>query len=224
MTEKDNKRNIAIPGEKIVSGKDYLPGDNTRKEGEDIIANMFGLADVSDRIVKVIPLSGIYNPRVGNIVIGRVKDVNFRGWTIDLGTPNRAFLSVSECPQYIKGDLTEYYDIDDMMICKVTGVKRGDVDLSIKGRSLGKLEKGMIMYINSNKVPRVIGKSGSMIKLIKNNTGCRITVGQNGAVWISGDSVEDEIKTREAINFVVNKSYIDGLTDKVKEFFGEDKK
>ena len=35
--EKREKRKLVIPGEKIVSGEDYLPGDFTRKEGKDII-------------------------------------------------------------------------------------------------------------------------------------------------------------------------------------------
>lgn len=222
--KEEKKRAIAIPGEKIVSGKDYLPGDGTVREGNDIVTERFGLTDISGRLVKVIPLSGIYMPRVGNIVIGRVEDVTFNGWLIDLKAPYSSFLSLSECPMYVKGDLTEYYDINDMLTCKVTSVKRKGVDLTIKGRGLGKLEGGMIIHINSNKVPRVIGREGSMIRLIKEKTNCNITVGQNGVVWISGRSVEDELKAKEAIMFVVNKSYIEGLTEKVKEFFDEGEK
>ncbi len=213
------KRKIAIPGEKIVSGKDYLPGDGTRRIGNDIVATKFGLADISGRLVKLIPLSGVYMARVGNVVIGRVVDITFNGWLIDLKSPYSAFLSVSECPMYVKGDLTEYFDIGEMIACKVTSVKRKGIDLTIKGRGLGKLDDGMIMHINSNKVPRVIGREGSMIRLIKQETNCNITIGQNGVVWISGKKVEDELKAKEAILFVVNRSFIDGLTGKVQEWF-----
>jgi len=218
--EKNNKkREITIPGEKIISGKEYLPGEGTERVGEDIVARRFGLADISDRLVKVIPLSGIYMPRVGNIVIGRVTDITFNGWLIDVRAPYISFLSVSEYPKYIKGDLTEYYDIGDMIACKVISVKRRSIELTVKGRGLGKLERGMIIYINSNKVPRVIGRGGSMIKIIKEKTKCEIVVGQNGVVWISGSKVEDELKAKEAIMFVVSRSFIEGLTDKVKEWF-----
>jgi exosome complex component RRP4 len=215
----ERKREVAVPGEKIVSGKDYLPGDGTRREGNDIVANKFGLADISGRLVRVIPLSGIYLPRVGNIVIGRVEDVTFNGWLVNIRAPYTSFLSVSECSQYIKGDLTEYYDIGDMLVCKVIGVKHRSIDLTVKGRGLGKLDRGMIIHINSNKVPRIIGREGSMIKLIKQETNCDITVGQNGVVWISGSEVEDELKAKEAILFVAGKSFIGGLTEKVKEWF-----
>ena len=58
--EEKNKREIAIPGEIIVSGKEYLPGDGTRREQDNIIAIRFGLANISGRLVKIIPLSGIF--------------------------------------------------------------------------------------------------------------------------------------------------------------------
>ena len=57
MTEQKNERKLVIPGETIVSGDDYLPGDFTRKEGNDIISNRYGLAEISGRVVKIIPVS-----------------------------------------------------------------------------------------------------------------------------------------------------------------------
>lgn len=215
----EKKRDIVIPGEVIVSGKDYLPGEGTRREENNIVASKFGLADISGRLVKVIPLSGSYIPRVGNVVIGRVIDINFNGWNIDVKAPSMAFLLASDVSKYIKGELSDYYDIGDVLVCKINAVKPRGIDLTTKGPGLGKLDKGIIIHINSNKVPRVIGKGGSMIKLIKQETNCDIIVGQNGAVWISGKKVEDELKAKEAINFVVNKSFIEGLTDKLKRWF-----
>jgi len=223
VEEETKKREIAIPGEKIVSGKDYLPGDGTRRVGEEIIASKYGLIDVSGRIVKVIPLSGIYMPRAGNVVIGRVTDATFNGWLMDIKAPYSSFLPVSEVQRFIRGDLTEYYDIGDMIVCKIDGVKPRGIDLTTKIHGLGKLEGGMIIFVNSNKVPRIIGREGSMIRLIKEKTGCDITVGQNGIIWIKGNKVEDELYAKKAINFVVNRSFTSGLTEKVEKWFGEQK-
>ena len=138
---------------------------------------------------------------------------------MDLNAPYTSFLPLAECPRFFnKDDLSEYFDIGEMVVCKVNSVKRKGVDLTIKSRELGKLENGMVIYINSNKVPRVIGKEGSMIKIIKDATGCDITVGQNGIVWIRGKEVEEELFAKEAILFITNNSFINGLTDKVKEW------
>ena len=100
-TEEKHERKLVIPGETIVSGDDYLPGDFTCKEGDDIIATRYGLAETSGRVVKIIPVSGVFEPRRGNTVIGRVADINFSGWNIEIGGPYSAFLPLAECPRFI---------------------------------------------------------------------------------------------------------------------------
>lgn len=217
--EHEKKREIVIPGEVLVKGNEYLPGDNTLRKGEVIIANRFGLVDISDRFVKVIPLGGIYMPRKGNSVIGKVVDITFNGWIIDINAPYLAFLSAMDAGRYVnKNDLTEFLDFGDMLVAEVFSVKHRGVDLTLKGKGLGKFDEGMIIKINSNKVPRVIGREGSMINMIKKETGCNITVGQNGLVWIKGKTVESELLAKDAILFIVERSFIEGLTDAVEEF------
>ncbi len=217
---KQNKRRLVIPGEVIVSGDDYLPGDFTQKEGSDIIANRYGLTEDSGRVVKIIPISGVFEPRKGNTVIGRVNDINFSGWSIDISGPYSAFLPLAECPRFIdRNNLAEFADIGDIIVAKTYGVKRGSIDLTLKSRGLGKLEGGRIIRINSHKVPRVIGKEGSMINLIKNSTNTEITVGQNGFIWIKGDE-KGEQKAEEAIEIVAEESAVGGLTEKIEKFLG----
>jgi exosome complex component RRP4 len=217
MSKED--REIVIPGEIVKTGEDSLPGEGTRREGKDIVATRFGLKDEQERLVRVIPLSGVYIPRRGNLVIGKVTDISFNGWMMDVSAPYSSFLPLAECPRFFRtDDLAEYFDIGDMIAVKIESIKRKGLDLTIKGRELGKLEGGMIIYINSNKVPRVIGKEGSMIKIIKDATGCDITVGQNGVVWLRGQTVDNELLAKEAIHFITGNSYVSGLTDKVKEF------
>jgi len=215
-------RKIVIPGEVIEKGENFLPGEGTEKKDDEIIALRYGLAEESNRLVKVIPLSGVYQPRRGNVIIGKVKNITFNGWILDIGSADTAFLSLTEVPRYVnKGELEEVMEIGDMAVTKIWAVNKRGIDLSIKSRGLGKIDEGIILKINSNKVPRVIGKEGSMINLIKENTNCNITVGQNGIVWIKGDKIEDELLAKQAILFVTEKSFIDGLTDKVTKWFEE---
>ncbi|MBT3865620.1 hypothetical protein HOF78_00780 [Candidatus Woesearchaeota archaeon] len=84
----------------------------------------------------------------------------------------------------------------------------------MKGPGLRKISGGRIVEINSAKVPRVIGKQGSMISLLKDKTGCRIIVGQNGLVWVQG-APEHELVAIDAINFINEKGHLQGLTDRV---------
>ena len=218
--EEKKERKIIVPGEIAATGQNFLPGENTKREGKDIIATRFGLLDVEDRLVKVIPLSGTYIPRRGNVVIGKVTDITYNGWLIDIDSPSSAFLPITEGRGFIskKDDLSLIYNYGEMIIAKVIGVKGKGVDLTTRERGFNKIEEGLIIRINSNKVPRVIGKQGSMINLIKDGTGCNIVVGQNGLIWIRGEKIESELLAKEAIQMITEKPFIEGLTDKVKEF------
>ncbi|MEK6925896.1 MAG: exosome complex RNA-binding protein Rrp4 [Nanoarchaeota archaeon] len=220
-----SERKIIVPGEVIVSGDEYLPGEGTEKDGKDVIALRYGIAEESNKLVKVIPLSGTYMARRGNVIIGKVIDITFNGWMIDIGTAEGGFLSLMEVPRYVdKNGLDEVMDIGDMLVAKIVGITKRGIDLTIKMRGLGKIEEGMIMKINPNKVPRVIGKEGSMINIIKEGTGSNITVGQNGLIWIKGDTIESELNSKEAINFVAEKSYVKGLTEELKAWMEKKKK
>jgi len=223
--EEKKEREVVVPGEVIVSGDDFLPGDWTRREGKNIIASRYGLAEKSGRLVKVIPLSGTYMPRPGNIVIGKVTDVTFNGWLMNIGAPYSAFLPVAECPRFIsKDDLQEFIGIGDMVVAKVDAVKPKGVDLTIKIRGLGKQEDGIIIKINPNKVPRIIGREGSMINLIKQETGCDVIVGQNGLIWIKGNTVLEELFAKESITEITRQSFVPGLTERMTKWFKENKK
>jgi len=220
QTNDKKERKLVIPGETIVSADEHLPGDFTRTENNEIVASRYGLAEISGRIVKVIPISGVFEPRRGNTVIGRVNDINFSGWNIDIGGPYTAFLPLMECPRFIDRDnLAEFAKIGDVLSLKTYGVKKGSIDLTLKSRGLGRLDGGRLIRINPHKVPRVIGKEGSMISLIKNNTNTEITVGQNGYVWIKGEETGEQ-KAESAIKLIEQESASEGLTEKVEKLLG----
>jgi exosome complex component RRP4 len=226
MTEKENstERKIVTPGEVILSGNDYLPGEGTEKIGNDIVAFRYGLAEEINRLVKVIPLSGVYHPRRGNVVIGKINNITFNGWLMDIGSPDNAFLSVAEYPKFVhKSELDMVMNIGDMAVAKIKEVNRKAVDLTMRLKGLGRIDEGIIIQVNPNKVPRIIGKEGSMINLIKEETGCNITVGQNGFIWMKGDSIEKELFAKKAIMFVTEKSFVSGLTEEIKKWFEKEK-
>ncbi len=216
----DVKRKVVVPGEVITSGEDFLPGEGTRREGENIVASRFGLAEIVGRVVRVITIFGAFIPRRGNVVIGRVVDITFYGWLLDIDSASSAFLPIDESPRFINRDeMDQYLSIGDVVAAKIWSVKAKGIDLTLKGKGLGKLEGGFIFRVIPSRVPRIIGREGSMVNLIKEKTGCNITVGQNGWVWIQGDSIDAQIKARKAIEFIVEKVHINGLTERMEEWF-----
>lgn len=217
--ENSEERKIVIPGESIVSGDNYLPGDGVYRDGEDVVAKKYGIVNISDNYVKVVPLSGAYFPRRNNVIIGTISGITMNGWLIDFGGPQNAFLSLNEVPRYInKNELKEFLDYGDSVIVKIWSTNGKGIDTSMKQRGLGKIEGGMLISVNPNKVPRIIGKEGSMVRLIRNATGCNLTVGQNGVVWIKSEKIENEILAKKIINYIVENSVLVGLTEKVEEY------
>lgn len=218
----NNDRQIVIPGETICTGGSYLPGDGTYRDKEDVVSRRYGFVNISENYVKVVALSGSYYPRRGNTIIGTVVDIMMSGWLIDFGGPVKAFLPLMEVPRFVnKNELRDFLDFGDSVVLKVSDVKGRGLDVSIKQRGLGKIDRGMLINVNPNKVPRIIGKEGSMVRLIRGATGCNLTVGQNGIVWISGESIEKEIQTRKIIDYIVENSTVQGLTEKVEEYIKE---
>ncbi len=216
------QRALVIPGETIVAGSEFLPGDGAYRDGEDVVAARYGLSSVEDNHVRVIAVSGAYYPRRSNTIIATVVGVTFNGWLLDFGGADNAFLPVSEVYKYInKNELREFLDFGDSAVVKVWEVKGRGVDVSMKMRGFGRIDGGMIISVNPNKVPRIIGKEGSMVKLIRSATGCDLTVGQNGKVWIRGDDTEKEAQTRQIVEFIAENSTIAGLTKKVEDYIKE---
>ncbi len=220
--DSSKKRRIVIPGEVILSGDDYLPGEGTRREGGDVVASRFGLAEESGRVVKVIAITGAFIPRRNNVIIGRVSNIVFNGWILDIDSASSGFLPIDESPRFInKSEMDQFLAIGDVISAKIWSVNQRGTDLTLKGKGLGKLEGGFIFRVSPNRVPRVIGREGSMINLIKEKTACNISVGQNGWIWIKGNDIDSQIRARKAIEFVTDKVYVEGLTEKMEAWFND---
>ena len=78
----------------------------------------------------------------------------------------------------------------------------------------------ILIYITPTKVPRLIGKKGSMINMIKDETKCDIIVGQNGVVWVKGEP-EMERVAEKVINMIEDQAQTSGLTDRVRNMLYE---
>jgi len=215
-------KDIAVPGECLAEGLDYLPGIGTYREGEKIHSSRLGLVTVDGRAIKLIPLAGRYLPKRGDTIIGKVIDIVMSGWIIETESAYTAMLGMKEATsEYIpKGaDLTRYFTFGDNLVCKIINVtSQRLVDVSMRGPGLRNLRGGRIIKVNSQKVPRIIGKKGSMVSMIKQATDCKIIVGQNGVIWLQGEDPKLELLTVETIQKIEKEAHISGLTDRIKEY------
>ena len=222
-----NDKEISVPGEVLAVGMDVLPGSGTYREGEKILANRLGLVMIDGRTIKLIPLAGRYIPKTGDTIICKVIDVGFNGWRLDTNSAYSAMLSMKDATsEFIArgANLTQYYDLGDHIVCKIVNVTSQKlIDVTMKGPGLRKLKGGRIIEVDSNKVPRIIGKQGSMVMMIKDAARCNISVGQNGLIWIDGEPM-NELLAIQAIRKIEKESHMSGLTEKIKEFLENNEK
>lgn len=219
---------IVVPGEEVAEGMDFLPGSDVVREGDKLVATKVGLVNVSGRLVKLIPLAGKYVPKKNDIILGKVVGMGFSGWRIDIDWAFEANLALRDgSTEFIEktADLSQYYNFEDWVVCQITNATPGArlIDLTMKGPGLRKLGPGRIIRVTPSKVPRIIGKQGSMISMIKDATGCKVSVGQNGLVWVSGEDPKQELIAVRAIEKIEAESHVSGLTDRIKEFLDRSK-
>lgn len=213
-------RELVIPGDEIIRSMDYLPGKNAFRDGDSICAKKLGLVSVNRRVISVIPLSGVYIPKAGDMVMGEVIDIQNNGWVIDIKSVNEGYLPLSGVREFIdtsKTDMSKVYGLGDVVYAKISAASSNSVYLTMQDTRSRKIRSGRVVKMSPAKVPRLIGKEGSMIKLIKDKTGCRISIGQNGLVWFEGEKEDNVI---DAIKLIERESVTDGLTDKISNLLG----
>jgi exosome complex component RRP4 len=220
-------KQLVTPGELLAEGE-YQTGENTYLEAGKIFASRIGLVDVDNKKVNVVALRAFYVPKVGDIVIGSVTEVGFNGWTINIKAPYEAMLRASDVlsrpfkPQ--NDELCQVLDAGDLIVAKIASYDRAhDPQLTVGEPGLGKITRGQLMHVTPTKIPRVIGRKGSMISMIKQETNCQIILGLNGTILVTGKTAPDEELAMKAIHKIEEESHTSGLTDRITQLLKEEK-
>ena len=221
------KKQLVTPGELLAEG-DYLAGENTYMEQNKIYASRIGLVDTDNKKVNVVALRAFYVPKMGDIIIGSVVEVGFNGWTVDIKSPYTALLRASDVlsrpfkPQ--NDELSQVLNAGDLIVAKIASYDRAhDPQLTVGEPGLGKITRGQILHVTPTKIPRIIGRKGSMISMIKQETGCQIILGVNGVILVTGKNLEDEELAITAIKKIEEESHTSGLTDRVTQLLKQSK-
>ncbi|MBU0762708.1 MAG: KH domain-containing protein [Candidatus Altiarchaeota archaeon] len=221
------QRQFVVPGEEIGTG--IRCEGSVIKDNEKVISTVKGLMRRTNDSVSVIPLNGVYKPKEGDMVVGVVEH-DFGGiYALDIHSPYRCILRPKRegnrgqgrdrrggGNRYERAE-PESYNLGDVVSAKISSVDEV-YEAQLTGPRI--LEKGLIVSVKPARVPRIIGKKKSMIEVIRQYTGSRISVGQNGLIWIKEGDVA---LAREAIRMVEEQAYQSGLTDKMTNYLKEKK-
>lgn len=220
----DIKRRYVIPGDVIVTGP-LRPEQNVYQEGDRIISTCVGISEIFENAVRVIPLTGVYVPKTNDLVIGKVTGTSPLSWEFDINSCFIGFLPAQDVfgRDYspTKDELKQRLNTGDLVAARVANFDRSrDPLLTVQDRDLGKIDSGELIEIAPSKVPRLIGKRGSMIQSIEMATKAIITIGQNGWIVVSCDDPEGLLKAIEAVKMVDALAHTPNLTERVKSMLG----
>ena len=148
-----------------------------------------GNASVKDGETNISPHNIVYLPKTGDLVVGLVTTARNNMWIVDINGPFEAILPASHVPwkavygqtnaqmppgSTIVGRLLE---VDETMRCVLT----------MKGVGMRRLSSGTVVDVKLSSIGKIIGQGGTMLKRLKNKSGCRILLGENGRIWIDGE-------------------------------------
>jgi len=222
---KQEKREIVIPSQLLGDIKNMKAGRGTFIENGKIYSEILGVVNRNGKFINVVPIKGRYLPNEKDFVIGIVLEAMSSSWLVDINAAYPALLHVNEVPWDIEfGETERYLKTGDAVMAKVLQVdQENHIQITLNDRNLYKIKGGHILDVEPSKVPRIIGKKGSMINIIKKYSKCRIFVGQNGRIWIDGNE-EGIKKVMEVINLIEEEALTYGLTNKVESILKKDAK
>ncbi|XP_004640506.1 exosome complex component RRP4 [Octodon degus] len=188
---RDTKKHLVVPGDTITTDTGFMRGHGTYMGEEKLIASVAGSVERVNKLICVwsFLLSSRYNGEVGDIVVGRITEVQQKRWKVDTNSRLDSVLLLSsmnlpggelrrrsaEDELAMRGFLQE----GDLISAEVQAVfSDGAVSLHTRSLKYGKLGQGVLVQV-----------SPSLVKRQKTHfhdlpCGASVILGNNGFVWI----------------------------------------
>ena len=219
-----DSNHFVLPGDVISNGSSSLK-QNVILEGDKLVSTTIGFTEINDGVVDVIALTGLYTSEVDDLVIGKIVSHNSLSWEVNINSSYRAMLPASDIfgKDYSpsRDDLSLKLIIGDIVLARIVNSDSRRPLITINGQNLGKIDDGELIKISPAKVPRLIGKHGSMIQSIEESTGASITIGQNGWVIFKSDnpiSLKNAIASIKMADLILHD---DNLEEKIQNMLDE---
>jgi len=196
VSEDHEQRNLVTPGSIITRETGFMRGHGTYMQDDCLYASVAGVVERVNQLISVRPLKSRYYGEIGDVVIGRVTEVQQKRWKLDTNSRLDSVLLLSSVNlpggelrrRSAEDELTmrQYLKEGDLVSAEVQNIF-GDGALSLHTRSMkyGKLSQGYLLKT-----------SPSLIKRQKTHfhnlpCGASIILGNNGFIWICPTINED---------------------------------
>jgi len=181
---------IVLPGQLITKEVGYLKGHGTYELDSGLYASVSGAVERVNKLISVKPLKAKYTGEVGDVVVGRVIEVQQKRWMIEANGRQSAVLQLSainlpggtQRRKTVADELQmrSVFVENDLISCEVQQLQSdGQLMLHTRNMKYGKLSNGLLITVPS-----------ALIKRVKNHFyqfpfGVQMILGLNGNIWVS---------------------------------------
>ncbi|XP_012242998.1 uncharacterized protein LOC100747413 [Bombus impatiens] len=196
IKNEDIQPRIYTPGEEISSQPDFLRGHGTYVDDENTLrASVAGVLEKVNKLISIRPLKARYQGEIGDVVVGRITEVQQKRWKVDTNSKLDSVLLLSSV-NLPGGELRRRSAEDEQtmrrylqegdLICAEVQSTFVDGSLSLHTRVLkyGKLSQGIMLKVS----PALIKRKKTHFHNLAN--GASLILGNNGYIWI-GASKKD---------------------------------
>lgn len=164
-------------------------------EGGELLANLAGAVERVDKLTTVVPLNARYAGSVGDVVVGRVREVQAKRWRVDVCGRQDAVLHLSAVAladgaqrrrtHEDQLSMRAYFSEDDLISAEVHSVfADGSLALHARSAKYGRLEGGQLVRVPPGAVKRLPQHFVTL------SCGVSVILGLNGYVWIAAPRVD----------------------------------
>ncbi|KAJ5772087.1 Ribosomal protein L27 [Penicillium odoratum] len=178
LQNKKNDKAIFTPGEVVTNDPQWMRGHGTFTNplSTSIIATVAGYQQTTNKLISVHPMRARYTPEIGDLVIGRIVEVQSKRWKVDVAAPLLAQLPLSaiNLPGGILRRRTSadelqirtYFCEGDLVVAEVQSVHQdGAASLHTRSLKYGKLRNGVFLAVAGT------GGVGTRISSMKSGAG-----------------------------------------------------
>lgn len=199
----EKMKRIVVPGE-LITEERKRAGEHAFARGDRVFSDALGLVSEDGPVVSVVPLRGRYVPKTNDLIIGVVAQGVHNGYLLDINGFYLAFVYAKE--------LRDPLNVGSVVSAKIMNVSEtNEVELGFVRVFFG----GEVFKVSPVKVPRMIGKNGSMLEVLKTGTQSNIMIGRNGLVWVKGGNT---VLLSAGLKKIEAEAHLENLTDSVKAF------
>ncbi|KAK4172794.1 putative exosome complex exonuclease RRP4, partial [Triangularia setosa] len=193
--------NLVTPGTLITPDPQWMRGHGTYipPSTTNITSSLAGIITRTNKLISVSPLRARYTPEVGDLVVGRIVEVQAKRWRVDVGSVQLASLPLSaiNLPGGILRKRTEtdelqirtFFAEGDLVVAEVQQLfQDGGAVLHTRSLKYGKLRNGLFVAVSGVGGGSGVVRSRRQVWTMEGQNGggkMDVILGVNGYVWIS---------------------------------------